>query len=193
MRKVITYGIFDLFHRGHYNILKRAKEEGDYLIVGVTGETYDAERGVSKIYRTRCYIRMKNRPALVVGLGLYEAADERRMKVFLLGFSSRSNGPFSAARTGKNAYGKSAAVVRTRRVTNLMMTVDLLQETTDEIEPNGPDGAELQGVGHQHQRASPTSGRTERRCSTCTIDVRSRCWTMHRKASFGLNVDVFNG
>ena len=74
--------------------------------------------------------------------------------MFPLGFSSRSNGPFSAARTGENVYGKSAAVVRTRRVTNLMMTVDLLQETTDEIEPNGPDGAELQGVEHRRQRAS---------------------------------------
>lgn len=45
MKKVITYGSFDLFHQGHYNLLKRAKELGDYLIVGITTEQYDESRG----------------------------------------------------------------------------------------------------------------------------------------------------
>ena len=45
MKKVITYGSFDLFHEGHYNLLKRAKALGDYLIVGITTEQYDAARG----------------------------------------------------------------------------------------------------------------------------------------------------
>ncbi|OOM79969.1 Gfo/Idh/MocA family oxidoreductase [Clostridium sp. BL-8] len=45
MKKVITFGSFDLFHEGHYNLLKRAKELGDYLIVGITTEKYDEYRG----------------------------------------------------------------------------------------------------------------------------------------------------
>ena len=45
MKKVITYGSFDLFHFGHRRLLERAKKLGDYLIVGVTSDDYDRTRG----------------------------------------------------------------------------------------------------------------------------------------------------
>jgi len=45
MKTIITYGTFDLFHEGHKNLLKRAGELGDRLIVGVTTEQFDIERG----------------------------------------------------------------------------------------------------------------------------------------------------
>ena len=45
MTKVITYGTYDLLHFGHIRLLERAKALGDYLIVGVTSDTFDRERG----------------------------------------------------------------------------------------------------------------------------------------------------
>lgn len=45
MKKVITYGTYDLLHRGHIRLLERAKALGDYLIVGITSEAFDRARG----------------------------------------------------------------------------------------------------------------------------------------------------
>jgi glycerol-3-phosphate cytidylyltransferase len=42
MKKVITYGTYDLLHYGHINLLKRAKELGDYLIVGLSTDEFNA-------------------------------------------------------------------------------------------------------------------------------------------------------
>lgn len=45
MKKVITYGTYDLLHHGHIRLLERAKALGDYLIVGVTADDFDMARG----------------------------------------------------------------------------------------------------------------------------------------------------
>ena len=51
MRKVITYGTYDLLHVGHINLLKRAKELGDYLLVVLSTDEFNSIKHKSAYHR----------------------------------------------------------------------------------------------------------------------------------------------
>jgi glycerol-3-phosphate cytidylyltransferase len=59
MKKILTYGTFDLLHYGHINLLKRAKEMGDYLIVGLSTDDFNREKGKD------CYFSYDERKKLL--------------------------------------------------------------------------------------------------------------------------------
>ncbi len=50
MKRVITYGTFDLLHYGHINLLKRAKALGDYLIVGLSSDEFNEMKNKKSYY-----------------------------------------------------------------------------------------------------------------------------------------------
>ncbi len=59
MKKVITYGTFDLLHYGHINLLKRAKEMGDYLIVALSTNEFNEGKG------KKCFFSYEERKKLL--------------------------------------------------------------------------------------------------------------------------------
>ena len=60
MKRVITYGTFDLLHYGHINILKKAKELGDYLIIALSTDEFNLKEKNKK-----CYFNFEKRKQLV--------------------------------------------------------------------------------------------------------------------------------
>ncbi|MDR1774997.1 MAG: glycerol-3-phosphate cytidylyltransferase [Actinomycetes bacterium] len=58
MKRVLTYGTFDLLHHGHIRILRRAREMGDYLVVAVSTDEFNAGKGKKSYmdYATRAEI-----------------------------------------------------------------------------------------------------------------------------------------
>jgi len=60
MRRVITYGTFDLLHYGHINLLQNAKEQGDYLIVALSEDEFN-----EKCKNKKCYFNYDERKRLL--------------------------------------------------------------------------------------------------------------------------------
>ena len=60
MIKVITYGTFDLFHYGHLEILRRAKEKGDYLIAAVSSDKFNQTKNKKCIYSDKHRLAIVN-------------------------------------------------------------------------------------------------------------------------------------
>lgn len=60
MKKVITYGTFDLLHYGHINLLRRAKEQGDYLIVALSTDEFNWNEK-----RKKCFFTYEQRKKLL--------------------------------------------------------------------------------------------------------------------------------
>lgn len=63
MKRIITYGTFDLLHYGHINLLRRAKELGDYLIVGLSTDRFN-----SVCKHKICYFTYQQRKTLLEAL-----------------------------------------------------------------------------------------------------------------------------
>lgn len=59
MKRVITYGTFDLLHYGHINLLRRAKKQGDYLVVALSTDDFNL------LKNKKCYFSYEKRKALL--------------------------------------------------------------------------------------------------------------------------------
>lgn len=62
MKKVITYGTFDLLHYGHINLLQRAKAQGDYLVVALSTDEFNSLKG------KKCYFTFEQRKKMLEAL-----------------------------------------------------------------------------------------------------------------------------
>lgn len=126
MVKVITYGTFDLLHYGHVRLLQRAKELGDWLIVGVTADDFDKSRGKINVQQS-----LMERVEAVRQTGLadeilieeYEGQkidDIRRLNVDIFTVGSDWEGQFDYL----NAYCKVVYLERTKTVSSTQLRAE---------------------------------------------------------------------
>jgi glycerol-3-phosphate cytidylyltransferase len=72
MKRIITYGTFDLLHYGHINLLKRAKQQGDYLIVALSSNEFNKSKG------KQCYFTYEERKQLLESIRYVDLVIEEK-------------------------------------------------------------------------------------------------------------------
>lgn len=79
MKRIITFGTFDVFHVGHVNILERAASLGDYLIVGVSSDKLNFnKKGRYPIYNQEDRCRIKNSLRVVNDVFIEESLEQKK-------------------------------------------------------------------------------------------------------------------
>ncbi|MGO1468956.1 MAG: glycerol-3-phosphate cytidylyltransferase [Tissierella sp.] len=126
MKKIITYGTFDLLHYGHINLLKRAKKLGDYLIVALSTNEFNEIKG------KKCYFPYEERKQLLeairyVDLVIPEDSWEQKIEnvkefkvdIFVMGDDWRGEFDFL------KEYCEVAYLTRTPEVSTTKIKTDL--------------------------------------------------------------------
>lgn len=136
MKIVLTYGTFDLFHIGHVNLLQRARELGDFLIVGVSTDAFNEEKGKTtlvpfehrKLILESCRFVDKVIPE---GSWQQKVADIQREQATMLVMGSDWEGHFDALQ----AYCKVTYLPRTEGVSSssLKEAVKIFQQIGQDL------------------------------------------------------------
>ncbi|MDY2625900.1 MAG: adenylyltransferase/cytidyltransferase family protein, partial [Coriobacteriales bacterium] len=125
-RIVITYGTYDLLHYGHIRFLKRARALGDYLIVGVTSDAFDRDRGKLNVFQS-----LSDRISAIEALGIADKVvveeyqgqkieDIRKYGVDIFAIGSDWTGKFDYL----NKYCKVVYLDRTEGVSSTELRAD---------------------------------------------------------------------
>ncbi len=135
MKRVITYGTFDLLHYGHINLLRRAKLLGDYLIVGLSTDEFSW-----KEKQKRCYFSYEQRKVLLesiryVDLVIPETCwDQKRqdvqefhIDVFVMGDDWEGKFDFLEEEGVKVVYLPRTPEINTTKIKNDLMVVKKAQ------------------------------------------------------------------
>lgn len=133
MKRVITYGTFDLLHYGHINLLRRAKALGDYLIVAISTDEFNWEEK-----RKKCYFSYEQRKSLVeairyVDLVIPEENWEQKCKdihtycidTFVMGDDWRGKFDFLKNEGVEVVYLPRTPEISTTQIKTELNTVDL--------------------------------------------------------------------